>query len=449
MNPVLIKRKFEEKEISRVKVAVADIDGVLRGKYISVGKFWSAVDHGLSFCDVVFGWDAGDVLYDNVKLTGWHTGYPDTPCQLDLTTVRLIPWEPNAAFFLLDPTDRKGQPLAVSPRQVLKRVLGQASERGYTAFLAAEYEFFLFRETPLSLHEKGFRRLTPLSPGMFGYSLLRAGQGMDFVVQVQEYLNGFDVPLESLHTETGPGAFEAAITVAEGMAAADRAVLFKAVLKEIAARHGLTATFMAKCNPELPGSGGHIHQSLWDGPKGHNLFHQEEGAELSQLMGRYVAGLVANLPELMALLCPTINSYKRTVPGVWAPVNASWGIDNRTAAVRVIPSGPKSTRVETRLAGADANPYLAMAASLAAGLDGIERNLNPTEPAVNAYAATQAAPLPRNLADATKLFRASAVARRWFGDDFVDHFAATREWEVRQFEKAVTDWELARYLETI
>ena len=449
MNPVLIKRKFEEKEISRVKVAVVDMDGVLRGKYISVEKFWSAVDHGLGFCDVVFGWDAGDVLYDNVKLTGWHTGYPDMPCQLDLTTVRLIPWEPNAALFLLDPTDRAGQPLALSPRQVLKTVLEKASERGYTAFLAAEYEFFLFRETPQSLQEKGFRGLTPLSPGMFGYSLLRAGQSQDFVVQVQEYLNGFDVPLEGLHTETGPGVFEAAITVAAGVAAADRALLFKAVLKEVASRHGLTATFMAKCNAELPGSSGHIHQSLWDSPKGHNLFHQEEGAGLSQLMGHYVAGLVANLPELTVLFCPTINSYKRTVPGVWAPVNSTWGIDNRTAAVRVIPSGPKSTRVETRLAGADANPYLAMAASVAAGLDGIERNLDPTEPAVNAYAATQAAALPRNLADATKLFHASAFARKWFGDEFVDHFAATREWEVRQFEKAVTDWELARYLETI
>ncbi len=169
---------------------------------------------------------------------------------------------------------------------------------------------------------------------------------------------------------------------------------------------------------------------------------------MSALMRHYIAGLVANLPELAAVICPTVNSYKRTVPGAWAPINATWGVDNRTTAVRAIPGGAKSTRIELRLAGADINPYLAMAASLAAGLDGIERKLEPPAPTVNAYAG-DAAPLPRTLAAATKLFRESRMARAWLGDEFVDHYAATREWEVRQFEKAVTDWELARYFESV
>jgi glutamine synthetase len=200
---------------------------------------------------------------------------------------------------------------------------------------------------------------------------------------------------------------------------------------------------MAKWNPDLPGSSGHLHQSLWD--KGHqkNLF-----AGMSPLMQKYIAGLVANLRELAAIFCPTINSYKRTVPGAWAPVNATWGVDNRTTAIRAIAGGAKSTRVELRLTGADINPYLAIAASLAAGLDGIERELPLPAATVNAYAG-DAPPLPHTLAEATTLFRQSQLARRWLGDDFVEHYAGTREWESRQFEKAVTDWELARYFESI
>jgi glutamine synthetase len=179
-----------------------------------------------------------------------------------------------------------------------------------------------------------------------------------------------------------------------------------------------------------------------------NLFAANDAGEMPPLMQQYIAGLVANVPELTACFCPTVNSYKRTVPGVWAPVNATWGLDNRTTAVRAIPSTGKSSRVELRASGADINPYIAMAASLAAGLDGIERQLELPPPVINAY--TEAAPpLPRTLAEATQRFRESAMARRWLGEDFVEHYSATREWEVRQFEKAVTDWELARYLEAI
>jgi glutamine synthetase len=263
-------------------------------------------------------------------------------------------------------------------------------------------------------------------------------------------LEAFRIPLEGLHTETGPGVFEAAIAAQEGIDAADRATLFKTAVKEIAGRHGLIPTFMAKWNAKLPGSSGHLHQSLWKGEEHYaaNLFAAEEKGGMSTLMQQYIAGLVANLPDLMACFCPTVNSYKRTVPGAWAPVNATWGIDNRTTAVRAIPSPGKGSRVELRLTGADMNPYIAMAASLAAGLDGIERQLTLPAPVVNAYAG-EAAALPRTLAEATHNLRQSAMARNWLGDDFVDHYAATRDWEVRQFDQAVTDWELARYLESI
>jgi len=440
-----LRIRFEDHQIRRVKLGVTDIDGVLRGKYISLDKFFSAAKSELGFCDVIFGWDIGDVLYDNVQLTGWHTGYPDAPAKIDLSTFRLIPWEPGTAFFLMDMYLKTGEPHPASPRQVLRKVLAEAARRGHKVCFAAEYEFWLFDETAASLREKGFRNLKPVSPGMFGYSVLRASQNQQLVIDLMELLAGFNIPLEGFHTETGPGVYEAAIAVDTGLAAADKAVLFKTAVKEICARHGVTPTFMAKWNAELPGSSGHIHQSLWTD---RNLFH-EAGGGMSEVMRQYINGMVENLPDVMAMICPTINSYKRTVPGAWAPVNATWAVDNRTTAVRAIPGGAKSARVELRLSGADMNPYLAMAASLAAGLEGVELGAEPPDATVNGYEAGGPGRLPGSLAEASRLFRTSEFTRKWFGDAFVDHFAATREWEVRQFEKAVTDWELGRYLESI
>ena len=444
-----VLKQCEQADVRRIKLGTVDIDTTLRGKYISLDKFTASALSGAGFCDVIYGWDIGDALYDgvDVKVTGWSTGYPDAVARFDLDSFRLIPWEPGTAFFLMDLYDKNGEPLAMAPRNVLKRVLERAATLGYEAFFAGEYEFFLFRETPESLREKGFRNPTPLSPGMFGYSVLRASQHSDLTLALMDQLNAFQLGLEGFHTETGPGVYEAAINVDRGVAAADKAALFKTAVKEICSRHRVMATFMAKWSPDLPGSGGHIHQSLWDKANQANLFHGGDGV-MSDLMRYYIGGLVKNLPEMIALLCPTVNSYKRMVPGTWAPVNASWGVDNRTAAVRAIPGRQKSTRVEMRACGADLNPYLAMASCLAAGLDGIENRVEPPSPAENAYRC-DAAPLPRTLRDATAKFSASDVARGWFGDAFVDHYGATRDWECRQYEKAVTDWELARYFESI
>lgn len=444
-----VRKRFEAESIRRVKVGAIDIDGVLRGKHISLEKFFSAAEEGFGFCDVIFGWDIADALYDNVQCTGWHTGYPDAVARIDLASYRLIPWEPGTAFFLLDLEDKSGQPHPASPRQLMRRVLHQVDNLGYSTCLAAEYEFWCFSETPQSLREKRFRNLSSLTPGMFGYSVLRASENAGLVLDLLEHLAGFDTALEGLHTETGPGVYEAAIRMDTGLAAADKAALFKTAVKEIAARHSVIPTFMAKWNAELPGSSGHIHQSLWDAERRQNLFHGSAEEPFPPAMRHYIAGLVQNMPDLMVMFCPTVNSYKRTVPGTWAPINATWGVDSRTTAVRAIAGAKKSARVELRLCGADINPYLAMAASLAAGLDGIERQLEPPEPVSNAYDSSSAAPLPRTLSEAVHAFRHSALARSWFGEAFVEHCAATREWEVRQYERAVTDWELARYFEAI
>jgi glutamine synthetase len=435
------RHHFETGKVQRVKLGAFDYDAVLRGKYISLEKFYSALESGLGFCDVIFGWDIGDVLLDNVKFTGWHTGYPDAVARIDPASFRLIPWEPGTAFFLLDLFDKEGRPLSIAPRQVLRTALERAERAGYRVSFSAEYEFWLFRETPQSIREKCYRGMTPLSPGSFGYSVLRASENAELVIDLIEHLNAFDVPLEGFHTETGPGVYEAAIGVDTGLAAGDKAALFKTAVKEVTAKHGVIPTFMAKWNADLPGSGGHVHQSLWR--DGKNVFHEGGG------MQHYIAGLVTHMPELMAMICPTVNSYKRTVPGTWAPINATWGTDTRTTAVRAIPGREKSSRVELRLAGADINPYFAMAAALAAGVDGLEHGLEPPPATANAYADPHGAPLPKTLEHAVELFRQSALARDWFGDDFVEHYAATREWEVRLYNKAVTDWELARYFESI
>lgn len=437
-----ILKQFQQRSIRRVKLAAVDMDGVLRGKYVSLEKFASAAVSGLGFCDVIFGWDIADVLYDKARYTGWHTGYPDAHATIDLASLRYIPWEPGTAFFLMDFEDKAGKPLTISPRQVLGKVIEKAKSMGYTVNLGAEFEFWMFRESAESLRAKGFRNLDSLSPGMFGYSVLRASQNSEWVLALLEQLPEFNIAIEGFHTETGPGVYEAAITVQQGVEAADRATLFKTAVKEISARHGITPTFMAKWNAELPGSSGHIHQSLTNG-KGKNVFAE------GNAMGEYIGGLVKYLPELMVMVCPTVNSYKRTVPGAWAPVNASWGEDSRTTAVRAIRGSAKSTRIELRLSGADMNPYLAMAASVAAGLAGIQEKLEPPPPITNGYDANNAPALPRNLGEATAKFQQSLMAKEWFGEDFASHYAITREWEVRQFEKAVTNWELERYFESI
>jgi glutamine synthetase len=439
-----ILERLQAADIRRIKLGVTDLDGILRGKYVSMDKFRSAIDSGLGFCDVLFGWDIADVLYDNVKYTGWHTGYPDAHARIDCDTLRVIPWEPGTALLLMDLVDSHGERLPLAPRQVLQRTLDRARERGYIARLAGEYEFWMFAETPQSLREKGFRNLTPISPGMFGYSVLRASQNAPVVLDILDQLAAFNIPLEGFHTETGPGVYEAAITVDDGIAAADKAALFKTAVKEITARHGITPTFMAKWSADLPGSSGHIHQSLARAADGVNLFHGDR-----QTIHHYVGGLVRYLPELMAMVAPTVNSYKRTVPGTWAPINATWGTDNRTTAIRVIPGSAKSSRIELRLSGADMNPYITMAASIAAGVEGVERKIEPRPESTNAYQECDAPALPQTLAEAAAGLRESSIARDWFGDEFVDHYAATREWEVRQYQRAVTDWELARYFESI
>lgn len=450
MSPQEIKQEITNHPAAKVKVAVTDLDGVLRGKVMHRDKFLSALDGGFGFCSVVFGWDAVDTAYDNAAFTGWHTGYPDVEAQLDPATYRRIPWEDDLPFLLGDFSG--GAAETICPRSLLKNIRQQALDAGYTPSCSQEFEWFNFAETAQSLEEKSFTGIRPLTPGMFGYSLLRSSQHSPYFNDLFDLMLRFDVPLEGLHTETGPGVYEAAITYGDALEAADRAVLFKSGAKEIASRHGILASFMAKWNATLPGCSGHVHQSLWNDDRSQNLFY-DEGADdgMSDLMRSYVAGQLHCLPYILPMYAPTVNSYKRLTEGAWAPTNASWGADNRTTALRTLAGGKKSTRLETRVPGSDTNPYLAMAACLASGLYGIRHQLSLDQPPVagNGYEDKQAARLPTDLYTATQAMRESDLPAELFGADFVDHFVRTREWEWRQFSRAVTDWEVRRYFEVI
>jgi glutamine synthetase len=353
-------------------------------------------------------------------------------------------------FFL---SEFRDEAEGICPRGVLRRVVQRASDMGFSALSSFEYEFFLFDETPYSVREKGFRNLRPITPGNFGYSMLRSSVWSEFYHELLQTCEDMRMGLEGLHTETGPGVLEAAISVQGAVEAADRAALFKTFSKVMAQRHGMMATFMAKWSPDYPGQSGHIHMSLQD-LSGEPVFYDEGAAgKMSDLMRHFVAGQQLLMPDLLAMIAPTVNAYTRLIPGFWAPTSASWGIENRTCALRVVSSHPHAHRVEYRIAAADANPYLALAAALGSGLWGIEHKLEPSAGVSgSAYEGSNRSTggrLPATLWDAAQSLKASREARILFGDAFVDHFAATREWEEREFRKHITDWELERYFEII
>lgn len=439
-----ILKEVKESLNPKIKVAVTDLDGVLRGKYIHKDKFMSAANGGMGFCSVIFGWDINDLAYEDSEFAGWHNGYPDVEACLDLNTYRKVPWDNDVAFFLGDFDND------ICPRNLLKKVINDCDKAGYRSFFGQEFEWFNFRETPEELNARDFNNPRPITPGMFGYSLLRMSMNSEFLNDLYDLLDKFRVPLEGLHTETGPGVLEAAILYGETLESADRAVLFKAATKEIAHHHGIMPTFMAKISEKLPGCSGHLHQSLWD-DKSNLFFDAKSKNKMSPIMESYIAGLLHCMPHVLPMYAPTINSFKRLVEGAWAPTTTTWGIDNRTTSVRALPLTAKSTRIELRVVGSDANPYLAHAAALASGMYGVKNNLKLTTAMTegNGYKDLRNGCLPTNLWDASQIMKKSEIALELFGDKFVQHYCGSRDWEWQQHLKAVTDWEYKRYFETV
>lgn len=443
------KKIVIERDIKTIKIAVNDIDGILRGKYISRDKFLSSLGGSLGFCDVILGWDSNDTLYENGVFTGWHTAYPDAEIRLIYDSCREAPFENNVLFFL---AEFVGRAATICPRNLLGRVLDKAKNMGYGVTSAYEFEFFVFDETPDTIREKNYQNLKNLTPGNFGYSVLRSSVHNELYHEMLNLCREMDMEIEGLHTETGPGVLEAALRYDGAMSSADKATLFKTFIKVLAQRRGLMATFMAKWSVDYPGQSGHMHISLQNEEGGGVFYDETKPDNMSDEMRWFIGGQQKLMPEFLSMVACTVNSYARLVPGQWAPTNATWGVENRTCALRTTGGGEHSTRVEYRISASDINPYIAGAAAIGSGLWGIENKIEPTSPVTgNAYDHPMPAEftLPSTLGSAADRLRSSTAAKELFGNEFVDHYARTRDWEELESRKAVTDWQLKRYFEII
>lgn len=432
---------------NHIKIAIADLNGVLRSKYISIEKYNKALKQGMGFCDVIVGSDIDDQLIDQLKFTGWHSGYPDAKIQIVEDSLRQLPYEQNRDFVLCQFDTANNE---LCSRSILKSIAEKADQMGYQAYAGMEFEFSLFDENSDTLHDKQFHNIKPISPGNFGYSLLRTSQFSEFYDELLACCDAMRIPLEGLHTEIGPGVLEAALQYCPIVEAADRAILFKSAVKTLAQRYGWTACFMAKWSEQHQGQSGHIHLSLKDKNNEGVFFDERKPHNISQTMAHFIGGQQRLMPDFLALSAPFVNSYARLVPGFWAPVQATWAIDNRTCAIRVIEGDKQSQRIEYRIAGADVNPYLAMAGALSSGLWGIGQKIEPSAPIIgNAYelAGTENIALPTTLIDSSNALKQSEVAPLYFNKTFIEDYARSREWEARCYQKAVTDWQLARYFE--
>jgi glutamine synthetase len=445
-----VARRIDDERIETVIAAGCDLNGVLRGKYIPAARFQKSPTAPIPFCEVIYLVDLQEAIIPAPPDAGdwWprvETGVGDLHAVPDLSTFRSVPWLPGTALVLCDHHRLDGTPIEVSPRSVLKRCIQEAETQGLVPKMAAELEFCLFRR-PDAGGNPG--PLQPASSRSTTYGL--AGGGSEGVLSaIRRHAGDFGIPIECTSLEIGAGQCEINLCYSEVLLAADRAFLYKHAVKELADRHGLVASFMAKPTPSY-GSSCHLHQSLWS-PDGQNLFSDPDAPHgLSGLAGSFIAGQLATLSELACLYAPTVNSYKRLVPMSAAPTTVSWGHDNRTTALRIPGDARESMRVENRCPGADVNVYLAMAAALAGGLYGIEHQLVPPAPVTgNAYAEPDLEPLPTSLEAAVGRFEASEVARRFLGDHFVEFYAASRRWEIEQFRTQPTDWEIRRYLELV
>ncbi|KAA8643782.1 glutamine synthetase family protein [Aspergillus tanneri] len=461
----------------KVKVAGIDCDGILRGKVMSKEKFLGIAQKGFGFSSAVFGWDMQDVLYTtNAKIAPPESGYVDFIAVPDLNTFRRIPWEDDIPFFLVRFV-QNGKPVSADGRSMLKDVCDKLAASNCKAMAGVELEFMNFqtpsqdgyggtdgvgaRDIAAFLEKNSPGALRPLTAGSFSYSATRPVAYKRYFYDIFNTSEQFDCRIEGWHTEGGPGVYEAALKVCDISEMADRVSLFKFLAKSIGIEHGITPCFMAKPIQGQPGSSGHIHISLCD-LEGRNLFAREtldtdapwpDAAGLSDMGRQFLAGILEALPGIMPLFAPTINSYKRMVENFWAPVNISWGLEDRMASIRIITPPvckPSATRFEVRIPGADLHPHYALSAILAAGWRGVQKQLKIQIPPVSAQGDSRPELLPNNLEEALERFdAANSISREILDGEFVDFFTATRQHELRVWREAVTDWEFKRYIETV
>ncbi|WP_189055677.1 glutamine synthetase family protein [Longimycelium tulufanense] len=433
--------------IDTVLLAMTDMQGRLQGKRLSARYFLEEVlHHGAEACNYLLAVDVDMATVDGYAMSSWDRGYGDFVLRPDLATLRAVPWHEGTVLVLADLAWEGGDPVVASPRQVLRRQLDRLAERGWTAFAGTELEFLVFRDTYEEAWRRGYADLTPANQYNVDYSMLGTARVEPLLRRVRNAMAGAGMYVESAKGECNLGQHEIAFRYADALTTCDNHVIYKTGAKEIAAQDGMSLTFMAKYD-EREGNSCHIHLSL-RGADGTPVMAGPGEHGFSPVMSHFLSGLIACLPELTLLFAPNINSYKRFVPGSFAPTAVAWGRDNRTCALRVV-GHDASLRVENRVPGGDVNPYLAIAAMIAAGLHGIEREL-PLEPAFegNAYASDKPR-VPLTLPAVARLFGESKVARAAFGDEVVEHYLNAARVEVEAFSAAVTDWERKRGFERL
>lgn len=449
-----VRRAISEHGLKVIIAGAADINGLFRGKRIPVERFTAHPLEPVHVSDYYWAIDTEElVIPEEPSYPGWwpswDAGFGDVAPIPDLQSFRVVPWLDATGLVLCEHFFLDGRPMEIAPRFVLGRLADRAQRLEIVPRFAAELEFFLFRESEQSLDDKGYRAaaLQPLNLRLGAYGIYRGTTDEHFIRPLVENLEGFGIPVEYWNPEGGAGQYEVNIVYCDLLEAADRAFLFKHAVKEIASQHDLMATFMPKTLPGF-GSSCHLHQSVWS-PEGRNLFWSEDADDgLSELARHYIGGVTATMREMTLLFAPTINSYKRFLPDSAAGTTATWGYENRTCGVRILHANEHGCRVEQRVPGGDANPYLAMAGCIAGGLYGIENKVEPPEPvAGNAYRDPSSPPIAMSLEEAIAAFEASDVAKEYLGEEFVRFYAASRRWELEQFRAAVTDWEIRRYLQ--
>ncbi len=439
-------------DIETVVVGFTDHYGRLLGKRFDAEMFVEdIIEEGGHGCDYLLTTDMEMVPVPGYTFASWELGYGDFNLVPDFKTLRVASWLDHSAFVLCDLKNEKThEHVAVAPRSVLRRQVDAAKALGYEAFAASELEHYLFRKSYREAHQQDYRDLVPGGWYREDYHVLQGTRTEDFHAKVRRHLKLSGVPVENSKGEWGDGQHEVNVRYAEALEMADRHVVFKQCMKELADAAGVSVTFMAKFASDQAGSSCHIHLSLWK--DGKNAFPGKRKLgplECSDAFRWFLGGWIAHVPDVMVFYAPTINSYKRYVDGSWAPTRLAWSHDNRTAGFRVVGTG-KALRIECRIPGADCNPYLAFAGALASGLDGITNHIEPPEHfSGDVYAARNLPRVPYTLAEAADNFEASEFAKNAFGADVVEHYLHFYRSEQNAYNFAVTDWERQRYFERI
>lgn len=432
-------------EIDTVAACLVDMQGRLMGKRFHAQHFLDSAHDETHCCNYLLATDMEMNTVPGYASTSWAAGYGDYVMKPDLSTLRRLPWVPGTALVMCDVLDHHThQPVPHAPRSVLKRQVERAKAMGFDVMMATELEFFLFDESFADLFDSGYRTLTPKARHNVDYSIWGTSRDEPIMRDIRNKLWDAGIPIECSKGEADAGQEEVNARYSDAMDTSDMHSIIKLGVKQIAESHGASVTFMAKYDHRRAGSSSHIHQSLWQDGKPAFL-DPADSHGMSAVMKHYMAGQLAHAEEITCFLAPYVNSYKRFVVGMFAPTKAVWSCDNRTAGFRVCGEGTKAVRVECRIGGADLNPYLACAALLAAGLDGIEKKME-LEPEMRGdmYAATGAREIPKTLGAAAAALNGSAMLRAAFGDAVVDHYVHAAEWEISEQNRVVTDWERAR-----